>query len=69
MANLFALDSILLVKELKGCMHDQCYGVLVIQRCCHGIVDSAGNCEVDVPEPEGLSVCFFRAGSHVLGSQ
>lgn len=58
MADLFATDGILLVKEFQRRESDAAEDVLVIQRCCRSVVDGAIDCEVDMFEEEGLRAGF-----------
>ena len=54
-ANLFAANRILLVRELQCCVGDLVEIILVIQRCGVGVVDFAVDGEMDVAKFEGLA--------------
>ena len=55
MADLFAANRILLVRELQCCVGDLVEIILVIQRCGVGVVDFSIDGEMDVPKFEGLA--------------
>jgi hypothetical protein len=76
LADLFAFDGILLVREGKGCTGDGSFELvirewgtcLVIQRCVRGRADAAMDGESDVTEAEGLAAGFCRVwGEEVFG--
>ena len=66
-ADLFTLDSILLVSERKYPMSDEGYVVRVMQRCLGGYVDSVVDGDVDVTEAEWRGAGFRTAGLDILG--